>query len=120
MAKNNIIGILLLSGATLLLCLGAKLFFAGWRSASVGLGLSLLLILPSFLSLSWAFKKSNKIFYSVYAGGFLGRFVGFVATAAVAFFYFKPQAPAVLIALAAGLAVLSLVESVFIQKRVAP
>jgi hypothetical protein len=119
MTKNDLIGTFWLCGATLVLCLGAAVFFQSWRPVSVGLAVSLLLILPSFLSLSWAFKKSNKIFYSVYAGGFFGRFLGFAATAAVVFLNFKNQATAVLIALAAGLAVLSFIESVYIQKRIA-
>jgi hypothetical protein len=100
---------------------GAAAFFP-WEplrdAVWTGGGIALALALPSFWSVAWAMRRSDRVFYSVFVGGVLARFGGLFATAYAAWRQTFAQPAAVLVSLAAGLSALSLIELLFIRRAV--
>ncbi|MGQ0643941.1 MAG: hypothetical protein ACT4O3_00415 [Elusimicrobiota bacterium] len=86
-------------------------------SVAAGLAGALLLVLPSYWTLAWALRRSDKVFFSAFAGGFLFRLAGFAAAAYAAHRFTSLSLPALALAAAGGLILLSFVEVYFIQRE---
>ncbi len=75
------------------------------------------LALPSYGSLAWALRRTDRIFYGVFAAGIFLRLAGLAATAYVV--YRKPglNLAATLLALVGALFLLSFVEIYFLHRE---
>lgn len=82
-----------------------------------GLGLAVLLVFPSFWSLSWALSRSDKIFYSVFVGGVLFRLAGLFLGAVAVFRFDRESLAPFLLWTLGGFLVLFMIETVFIQRQ---
>ena len=82
-----------------------------------GLGLAVVLVFPSFWSLSWALSLSDKIFYSVFVGGVLFRLAGLFLGAAAMYRFDRGSLAPFLIWVLGGFLVLFMIETFFIQDQ---
>lgn len=103
-------------------CVGAAALAALWWPSErvsylLGLAVGGGLALTSYLSLSWALRRSDKIFYSVFVGGVLFRMSGLGVTGAVVWFYTSLSLPVVLLTVVGTLMALSFVEGYFILRE---
>lgn len=120
MVRNRLLGAGALVGVAALAA-GAAAAFPAWRAALwTGFGAALALALPSFWSLAWAMTRSDKVFFSVFAGGALFRLAGLAVLAGIVHRRTTLSLAAVLAAAVGALTALAMIEVFFIQREGRP
>lgn len=83
----------------------------------LGIAEAWFLVLVSYLGLSVALRRSNKLFFSVYVGGVFFRLLGIALTAIFVYRYTSLSPVVVLLTLVLAMVIFSLIEAVFLQKE---
>jgi len=113
-------GIIVGCALALACALGAALWGAlpdARAEFAAGTALGFLLVAPSYFSLAWAMRRSDKTFYSVFAAGVLARLVVFAAAGYGAHRFTSLSFPAVLLSGIGAFFFLSLVEMYLLQRE---